>query len=131
MMDNRDNLKEIVSHFTSGGSDLYLLCLNASKAFDGVEYVKLFSGLLRKNMNSVHLRCLIDLYTNQKLCVKFNNNLSPVFSAKNGVKQGGILSRSCLERTWMSCSPSYVCVVLDVIWDLTSVVLFPTRMIFV
>ena len=85
-------LKEIVSHFTSGGSDLYLLCLDASKAFDRVEYVKLFSGLLRKNMNSIYLRSLIDLYTNQKLCVKWNNNLSPVFSAKNGVKQGGILS---------------------------------------
>ena len=85
-------LKEIIHHFTNGGSNLYLLCLDASKAFDRVEYVKLFSGLLHRNMNSVYLRCLINLYTNQKLCVKWSNYKSPMFTAYNGVKQGGILS---------------------------------------
>jgi hypothetical protein len=85
-------LKEIVNHFTSGDSNIYLLCLDASKAFDRVEYVKLFSGLLKRNINSVYLRCLINLYTNQKLCVKWNNYKSSMFTAKNGVKQGGILS---------------------------------------
>ena len=32
-------LKEIIHHFTNGGSNLYLLCLDASKAFDRVDLI--------------------------------------------------------------------------------------------
>jgi len=71
---------------------VYALCLDASKAFDRVEYVKLFESLLKRNMNCIYLRCLVNLYTNQKLCVKWNGHKSTLFDAKNGVKQGGILS---------------------------------------
>ena len=85
-------LKEIATHFTSGGSQVYALFLDASKAFDRIEYGKLFDGLYERGMNSVYLRCLMNLYSRQKLRVKWNEYTTDTFDAKNGVKQGGILS---------------------------------------
>jgi hypothetical protein len=47
---------------------------------------------MSRKMNSVYLRCLLYMYRNQKLCVKWNGQTSEFFIPKNGVKQGGILS---------------------------------------
>ena len=38
------------------------------------------------------MRCLLQMYTNQTLRVKWNNLLSKEFNALNGVRQGGVLS---------------------------------------
>ena len=85
-------LKEIATHFLHNGSNVYALFLDASKAFDRVDYLLLFKRLLSKNMNSVYLRSLMNLYLNHKLRVRWNTFLSNSFEAANGVKQGGILS---------------------------------------
>ena len=85
-------LKEVAAHFVQGGSTVYALFLDASKAFDCVDYFKLLSGLHQRKLNCVYLRCLINMYTNQKLRVCWNGYMSAEFPALNGVKQGGILS---------------------------------------
>ena len=41
------------------------LLLDISKAFDHVEYTSLFETLKNRGKNSVILRCLNDMYTNQ------------------------------------------------------------------
>ena len=81
-------LLETVSHFTEGGSNVYACLLDASKAFDKVNYGKLFTLLLNRKMPAIFLRLILDSY----LMTKWNNCLSTRFSVTNGVKQGGVLS---------------------------------------
>ena len=71
---------------------VYCVLLDASQAFDRVQYVKLFKLLLKNGICPVVARILAYLYTNQKLRVKYGNVKSDLFSVTNGVKQGGVLS---------------------------------------
>ena len=66
--------------------------LDASKAFDRVQYCKLFAALLERDISPIVLRLLLFMYTNQSLRVKWSNTLSDQFSIMKGVKQGGVLS---------------------------------------
>ena len=66
--------------------------LDASKAFDRVNYCKLFKELLKREMSPLVLRLLLFMYTNQALRVKGGSVMSESFTAMNGVKQGGVLS---------------------------------------
>ena len=85
-------LQEVVNHFTQNGSNVYTVLLDASKAFDRVHYVKLFRLLLHRDLNPIIIRFLLNLYTNQKLCVQWGNHSSDYYNVSNGVKQGGVLS---------------------------------------
>ncbi len=85
-------LNEVVNHYVQKSSPLFLVLLDASKAFDRVEYVKLFNLLLKRGLCSVIARFLAYLYTNQSLRVSWNGQCSALFTTSNGVKQGGILS---------------------------------------
>ena len=66
--------------------------LDASKAFDRVEFSKLFRILRNRQMSPLVLRLLIYMYTNQKLQVRWGRRVSNKFTASNGVKQDAILS---------------------------------------
>ena len=68
------------------------MLLDASKAFDKVQYIKLFNLLLAKGFCPLLCRLLLYMYTNQRINVKWGNKLSSYVSVSNGVKQGGILS---------------------------------------
>ncbi len=83
---------ETINHYNANGSNVYALMLDASKAFDRVNYCKLFRVLLERQMSPLVLRLLLYMYTRQKLQVKWNSCISPQFGACNGVKQGAILS---------------------------------------
>ena len=48
----------------------YLLLLDASKAFDRVEYVKLFNTLSDRKICQLLLRLIMNMYTNQEFQVK-------------------------------------------------------------
>ena len=85
-------LKETVSKFLSEGSNVYCVMLDASKAFDKVQYSKLFKLLIETGMNISYIRILFYMYLNQKLRTKWNGYYSNFFHVNNGVKQGGVLS---------------------------------------
>ena len=85
-------LNETISYYTKNGSTVYALFLDASKAFDRVNFVKLFKKLLDKGMSPITVRLLLNMYLSQKIQVKWNGQLSEPFSVSNGVRQGGILS---------------------------------------
>ena len=85
-------LNETISYYTKNGSKVYALFLDASKAFDRLNYVKLFNKLLHKKMCPITIRLLLNMYLNQKLQVKWNGKLSQPFEVTNGVRQGGVLS---------------------------------------
>ena len=64
-----------------------MLLLDASKAFDRIEYSTLFNYLRSQNMCSVTLRLIMNMYISQKMQIRFNNVLSSQFTVGNGVKQ--------------------------------------------
>ena len=74
------------------GSSIYCTLLDASKAFDRVQYCKLFNLLIQRGFCPVVIRLLLRMYTSQMLFVCWNGSHSQLFNVSNGVKQGGILS---------------------------------------
>ena len=85
-------IKEVVAHYTSNGSFVYGCLLDATKAFDRVNYGKLFSFLCDRNLPGVVIRFLLDSYSRQNVFTRWNNVLSNAINVENGVKQGGVLS---------------------------------------
>ena len=81
-----------IEYCNEHGSDCYLLLLDASKAFDRVEYVKLFRTLRDRNMCPVVLTLTMNMYINQSIQVKWNSIVSSNCYLSNGVKQGGCIS---------------------------------------
>ena len=69
-----------------------MMLLDASKAFDRVDYLKLFNLLLKKGMCPIVCRLIVMSYTNQSARIKWDNAYSLPFTITNGVKQGGVLS---------------------------------------
>ena len=68
------------------------MLLDASKAFDRVEYVQLFNLLCSRGLCPRVAKVLIYMYTNQCMSVKWNGVNSESFACTNGIKQGGVLS---------------------------------------
>ena len=60
-------LLDTIEYYNENNTDCYLLLLDASKAFDRVEYVKLFKMLKDRNMCPILLRLLMYMYVNQKI----------------------------------------------------------------
>ena len=85
-------VKETVNYYTHNSSSVYCCLLDATKAFDRINYNKLFNLLIHRNLPSVVVRLLINLYTTHKLRIMWNGAFSEIIYVKNGVKQGGILS---------------------------------------
>ena len=85
-------VQEVINYYNSNNSNVYTVLLDASKAFDRVNFIKLFRKLIEKNMCPLIIRLLLNSYINQKLNVRWNVALSEMFSVSNGVRQGGILS---------------------------------------
>ena len=85
-------VKEIAAHYNEKGSNVYVCMLDASKAFDKVNFVILFSLFIDRNIPGVFLRIIMDLYTRQNLRASWNGVISTNLSVSNGVRQEGVLS---------------------------------------
>ena len=85
-------LNETVQYYLNGNSSVHVMLLDASKAFDRVEYTKLFAVLRSKGLCPMVSRILAKMYQNQTLRVKWNAAFSRNIPVSNGVKQGGVIS---------------------------------------
>ena len=85
-------VKETVQYYLNGGSIVYGMLLDASKAFDRVHFIKLFRLLLSRDLCPVICRLIATLCTSQTSRVEWGSSFSETFSISNGVKQGGVLS---------------------------------------
>ena len=68
------------------------MLLDASKAFDRVQYNKFFKALIDRGLCPLTCRLIANLYTQQRACVRWGQAKSKNFPITNGVKQGGVLS---------------------------------------
>ena len=85
-------VQEVIKYYSNNNSNVLTTLIDASKAFDRVEYCKLFSLLLSKGICPLIGRFLLSLYTNQSFRVKWCDTLTILAVATNGVKQGGVMS---------------------------------------
>lgn len=85
-------LKETLAYYTVDGGTAFCTFLDATKAFDRVDYCKLFRILLKRNIPYIYLRLLLNLYTSSIASVAWNGVCSRSFCVRNGVRQGGIIS---------------------------------------
>ena len=85
-------LVETVEYYVSNNSTVYVLLIDASKAFDRLCHSKLFEVLETYNVCPLVRRLLYNIYSRSEMHVQWNSTQSPPFSLNNGVKQGGVLS---------------------------------------
>lgn len=85
-------VKESISYYLHNDSSVLCTFLDASKAFDRVQYCKLFKLLISRQVPPCIVRVLINFYTSNYVRVSWCGILSDYFVAVNGVKQGGVLS---------------------------------------
>ena len=71
---------------------MYMLLLDATKAFDRVQYSKLFKLLIERDICPLIVRLLLNMYLISSAVVSWNGVKSEQFKICNGVKQGGVLS---------------------------------------
>jgi len=83
---------ETLDYYVNKKGCVYVLALDATKAFDRVEFSKLFQILLDRHISPLYVRLLHSMYISQQLKVNFNGASSSLFEVSNGVKQGGVLS---------------------------------------
>ena len=65
-------LKEAASYYINYGSSVYCMLLDATKAFDRVDYSKLCRILIDKKLPTVCIRLLANMYTNHVTRVAWN-----------------------------------------------------------
>ena len=80
------------SPYAIDGGSAFCTFLDAKKAFDRVDYCRLFRELVKRKLPGIYVRLLVNLYTNSIANVSWNVILSENFQVKNGVRQGGIVS---------------------------------------
>ena len=77
-------LLETIDYYHENRSDCFLLLLDASKAFGGIEYVKLFQTPHDRKICPTVLRLIMHLYVNQKILIRWNQLLSHTCAISNG-----------------------------------------------
>ena len=85
-------LKEYLAYYHNLGSQLFICFMDASSAFDRIQFVKLFEKLKNRKVEMYLICILCYWYMNQTLCIRWNSKYSNSFKVTNGVRQGGILS---------------------------------------
>ena len=80
------------THYNKNGSDAHVVLLDASKAFDRVDHIRLFNILVSKGVCPTLLKLLFNMYIQLMMTVQWGNVTSDAFKNANGVQQGGVLS---------------------------------------
>ena len=69
-----------------------MAALDATKAFDRVNHIKLFHRLLDNGMPVFVVKLIANWYSKNMATVRWNNHHSEFSHVKSGVRQGGVLS---------------------------------------
>ena len=83
-------LKQTVS-YENRETPVFSASLDAPKAFDRTNHNLLFAKLIKRNVPMCIVRLLLSWCRQQIMKVKWGTNYSSLFTATNGVRQGGVL----------------------------------------
>ena len=83
---------ETIDYFLRHGSEVFMCTMDMTKAFDITVHSFLFSKMLKPGLSPIFLRLLIFTYSEQFAYVRWNGEISSVFTMHNGVTQGAVLS---------------------------------------
>jgi len=72
--------------------ETHLLFIDYEKAFDNIQRQILFNILKSRHIPDTLLKAILDIYTQNKILIKFNNKLSKPAEISKGVRQGCPLS---------------------------------------
>jgi len=72
-------VKEVIAYYVNSDSNVHCVFLDLSKAFDKVEYCKLFNLLLNRHIPPHIIRVLLSMYTGQQVHVLWNGVYSRKF----------------------------------------------------
>jgi len=75
----------------------HLLFIDYEKAFDNLERQVLFNILKSRHIPDTLLKAIVDIYTQNKILIKFNNKLSKPVEINKGVRQGCPLSPTLFD----------------------------------
>jgi len=85
-------MKSVIDYYISHGIHVFTCFVDFSKAFDKVNYWKLFNKLLDDTIDCNIVALLAAWYSEQSTCIRWKNATSKPFSVGNGTRQGGIIS---------------------------------------
>jgi len=85
-------VKQTVDYYINRGSHVFTCFVDFRKAFDTVNYWKLFNQLLDDGIDICLVQLLAYWYSHQEISVVWANSKSVPFAVSNGTKQGGVLS---------------------------------------
>ena len=85
-------LKEFIDYYKPRSTTVFVTFLDASKAFDKINYWLLFHKLFDKGFPTFIIKILAFWYTHQKMHLRWGTTTTTPFVVTNGVKQSGISS---------------------------------------
>jgi len=85
-------LKLLIEKRREFNLEIYLLLIDYEKAFDNIKRQVLFNILKSRHIPDSLLKAIVDIYTQNKILIKFNSNLSKLVEINKGVRQGCPLS---------------------------------------
>ena len=85
-------LKDFIDYYKQRGTTIFVTFLDASKAFDKIDFWLLFQKLSTKDFPVFIIKILAYWYCHQEMHVRWGSTSTYSFRVSNGVKQGGILS---------------------------------------
>ncbi len=91
---NNRLIEEIIDMSAESDEELYLITLDAQKAFDSVDHHYLLSILKKYNFPDSYIHCVKTIYTNLEASVLVNGYTTNRFKIQQSVKQGDALSCS-------------------------------------
>ncbi|VDI00781.1 Hypothetical predicted protein [Mytilus galloprovincialis] len=86
------NLQEPIRHYIERNSDVIVVLLDSTKAFDTVWHDALLYKLHKYGVTGDLWLLIDEIYSDMRSSVLFNGRLSRWFELKRGVRQGGVLS---------------------------------------
>jgi hypothetical protein len=82
----------VVNHFIKRNSDVYIVTLDASAAFDKINIFGLLSKLIDRDVPCEIMRVLLSWYSSSSVCVRLGGYYTEYVNIYSGIKQGGLLS---------------------------------------
>ena len=113
-------LKQVISSYLQQVSPIFLVFLDASKAFDRVSHKLLLKKLLLRDVPPCFIRLLQYWYRQQQMRVRWGSQLSQSFGVSNGVRQGEYLVLTYLQSISTNCQKISIVfllvVILETLW---------------